>query len=277
LEIVKILGGDEGLNMTLLALNLSHYVNGVAKKHGEVSRGMFPGYSIDSITNGVHSYTWTSESFKRLYDKYIPGWALDSFSLRYILGSPKQEIWDAHLESKKLLIDYANKEMNIGMDYDTFTIGFARRATPYKRMDLVFSDIERLGRIARGVGKIQFIFAGKAHPKDWPGKELIKKIFGVSSQLKDDVKMAYLANYDMEIAKMLTSGVDLWLNTPQRPLEASGTSGMKAVHKTVSPTLVFSTAGGSRDILRELPDGPLDRNHLNREMMRKMRKKSTIR
>jgi starch phosphorylase len=228
-----MLGGDDSLNMTSLALNLSHYVNGVAKKHGEVSRGMFPGYSIDSITNGVHSYTWTSDSFKRLYDKNIPGWAVDSFSLRYSLGIPKKEIWETHLESKKLLIDYVNKETNVGLDYDTFTVGFARRATPYKRMNLVFSNVERLRHISREVGKVQFIFAGKAHPKDWPGKDLIKKIFAVSNQLKDDVKIVYLANYDMELAKMLTAGVDLWLNTPQRPLEASGTSGMKAVHNGI--------------------------------------------
>ncbi len=233
LEIIKMLGGDESLNMTLLALNLSHYVNGVAKRHGEVSRGMFPGYSIDSITNGVHSNTWTSDSFRRLYDKYIPGWATDSFSLRYVLGIPREEIWDAHAESKKVLINYVNRETNAGLDYDTFTIGFARRATPYKRMDLIFSDIPRLKRIAREIGKIQFLFAGKAHPKDWPGKDLIKKIFGISTQLKDDVKIVYLINYDMEIAKMLTSGVDLWLNTPQRPMEASGTSGMKAVHNGI--------------------------------------------
>jgi len=233
LDVIKMLGGNDNLNMTMLALNLSHYVNGVAKKHGEISRGMFPGYSIDSITNGVHSFTWTSDSFKRLYDKYIPGWAIDAFTLRYILGIPKQEIWEAHLESKKLLIDYVNKEMNAGMDYDTFTIGFARRATLYKRMDLIFSDVERLKRISRKAGKIQFIYAGKAHPKDWPGKELIKKIFAVSNQLRDDVKIIYLANYDMEIAKMLISGVDIWLNTPQRPMEASGTSGMKAVHNGI--------------------------------------------
>ncbi len=119
------------------------------------------------------------------------------------------------------------------MDYDLFTIGFARRATRYKRMDLIFSDIDRLKRIAREAGKLQFIFAGKAHPRDWPGKELIKKIFGVSNQLREDFKIAYLVNYDMEIAKMLTSGVDLWLNTPQKPLEASGTSGMKAVHNGI--------------------------------------------
>jgi starch phosphorylase len=233
MEIIKMLGGNDDLNMTLLALNLSHYVNGVAKKHGEISRGMFPGYAIDSITNGVHSYTWTSESFRRLYDKYIPGWATDAFTLRYSLGIPKQQIWDAHFESKKLLIDYVNKDTNVGMDYDAFTIGFARRVTPYKRMHLVFSDVERLRRIAKEVGKIQFIFAGKAHPKDWPGKELIKKVFAVSDQLRADVKIVYLVNYDMEVAKMLVSGVDLWLNTPQKPLEASGTSGMKAVHNGI--------------------------------------------
>ncbi|OGP77049.1 MAG: alpha-glucan phosphorylase [Deltaproteobacteria bacterium RBG_16_49_23] len=233
MEIIKMLGGDHELNMTLLALNLSHYVNGVAKKHGEVSRGMFPGYAIDSITNGIHSYTWTSDSFRRLYDKYIPGWAVDAFTLRYTLGIPKLKIWDAHFESKKLLIDYVNKETNVGMDYDTFTIGFARRATPYKRMDLVFSDIERLRRVSRDTGKIQFIFAGKAHPKDWSGKELIKKIFAITNELKGDVKTVYLVNYDMEIARVLVSGVDLWLKTPQRPLEASGTSGMKAVHNGI--------------------------------------------
>ena len=232
-DIVKMLGGKDDLNMTLLALNLSSYVNGVAKKHGEVSREMFPGYSVDSITNGVHSYTWTSDSFKRLYDKYIPGWNMDSFSLRYILGIPQQEILDAHLESKKLLIDYVNKEAHAAMDYDTFTIGFARRATLYKRMDLIFKNIERLRQISRQAGKMQFIFAGKAHPRDWSGKALIKNIFTVSNQLKDDVRIIYLPNYDMEIAKMLTSGVDLWLNTPRKPMEASGTSGMKAVHNGI--------------------------------------------
>ncbi len=233
LGVIKMLGGNDRLNMTWLALNLSHYVNGVAKRHGEVSREMFPGYSIDSITNGVRSYTWTAESFKRLYDKYIPGWVADSFSLRYVLGIPKQEIWDAHSESKRMLIDYVNKETNAGMDYDTFTIGFARRATPYKRLDLIFSDIERLKRITGKTGKIQFIFAGKAHPQDWSGKELIKKIFAIARQMKDDAKIAYLVNYDMEMARMLISGVDLWLNTPQRPMEASGTSGMKAVHNGI--------------------------------------------
>jgi len=233
LEMFKMLGGDEDLNMTFLALNLSHYVNGVAKRHGEVSRRMFPGYSIDSITNGVHSYTWTSENFRRLYDKYIPGWTTDSFTLRYILGIPKEEIWDAHAESKRTLIDHVNRETNAGMDYESFTIGFARRATQYKRMDLIFSDVARLRRLSREFGNIQLVFAGKAHPKDRPGKDLIKRIFQVSRELKDEIKVVFLDNYDLDIAKMIISGVDLWLNTPRRPMEASGTSGMKAVHNGI--------------------------------------------
>jgi len=139
----------------------------------------------------------------------------------------------AHLESKRNLIDFVNQKTQSRMNYDTFTVGFARRATKYKRMDLVFSGMQRLRRIAREVGKVQFIFSGKTHPNDGPGKELIRKIFGISNQLKEDITVAYLANYDIEVAKMLTSGVDLWLNTPRRPMEASGTSGMKAAHNGV--------------------------------------------
>lgn len=233
LDILKMLGGEERLNMTLLALNLSKYINGVAKKHGEVSQSMFPGYSIESITNGVHSLTWVCDSFRRLYDKYIPGWKNDPFSLRYALGIPRDEVWSAHQEAKKKLIDYVNKETGVGMDYETFTIGFARRAATYKRADLVFLNIERLTKIVEKAGKMQFIFSGKAHPQDLPGKELIKKIITTSEALKDKIKIVYLEDYNMKLAKMLVSAVDLWLNTPRRPQEASGTSGMKAAHNGV--------------------------------------------
>ncbi|MBU0694342.1 MAG: alpha-glucan family phosphorylase [Candidatus Omnitrophica bacterium] len=233
IDFLKIMGGEDNLNMTRLALNLSHYVNGVAKGHGRISREMFPGYAIDAITNGIHSFTWTSENFKKLYDQYVPGWRTDSFSLRYALSIPKEEIWNAHYQEKKALIDYVNAEINIAMDCNTLTIGFARRATAYKRADLVFFDSNRLLNIAQNVGKIQFIFAGKAHPQDWPGKELMKKIFSASSELKDNIKIVYLENYDMELAKMLIAGVDLWLNTPRKPKEASGTSGMKAAHNGI--------------------------------------------
>jgi len=233
IDFLREIGGKDRLNMTLLALNLSHYENGVAKEHGKVSREMFPGYHIDAITNGVHSATWVCENFKSLYDKYIPGWKYEPFSLRYALHIPKDEIWNAHQEAKHKLIDYVNKETQAGMDEKILTIGFARRATAYKRADLVFFDTTRLIYISEKIGKIQFVFAGKAHPQDWPGKELIKKIVNLSQQLKNRITIVYLQNYDIELAKMLISGVDVWLNTPRKPLEASGTSGMKAAHNGI--------------------------------------------
>jgi len=227
-EIREVFCCEDVLNMTYLALNLSRYINGVAKKHGEVSRLMFAGYAIDAITNGVHAATWVSGPFRKLYDRYIPEWRQDNFSFRYALSIPKEEIWRAHQEMKKRLIHQANRETGSKMDVDVFTIGFARRATTYKRGDLLFTDIQRLRSISSGVGPFQIIYAGKAHPKDQGGKELIKRIFQGKERLKPDVKIAYLENYDMELGKMITSGVDLWLNTPKFPMEASGTSGMKA-------------------------------------------------
>lgn len=216
------------LNMTHLALNLSHYVNGVAKQHGEVSRLLFSKYSIDSITNGVYAPTWVSLSFQTLYDRYIPGWREDKFSLRSALNIPKSEIWNAHFAQKKNLIEYVNRQTNEGLDFEIFTIGFARRAAAYKRGDLLFHDIKRLKALVDKVGPMQVIYAGKAHPQDQPGKDIIKLIFQAKEQLKGVIKVVYLENYDIEMAQKMVSGVDLWLNTPQAPMEASGTSGMKA-------------------------------------------------
>ncbi len=216
------------LNMTYLALNLSHYVNGVAKKHGEVSNLMFAGYHIDAITNGVHAQTWASEPVQELFDRYISGWRQDNFSLRYALNIPENELWIAHMKAKKELIGYVNRETNAGMDSEAYTIGFARRATPYKRGDLLFTDIERLKSISTQSAPIQIIYSGKAHPNDNGGKAIIQRIFQFKEQLKNNVKIVYLDNYDFSLGKMITSGVDTWLNTPMPPLEASGTSGMKA-------------------------------------------------
>ena len=224
---------ENKLNMTRLALFFSHYVNGVAKKHGEVSRLMFPGYAIDSITNGVHTPTWVSEPFQRLFDKYLPGWRSDPYTLRAAFSMDKAEIWSAHMEAKKKLIDFVNGRYNIGMNYDHFTIGFARRQTAYKRPELLISDPQRLMSIAERAGPIQIIYAGKAHPKDGTGKDTIKKIFSAMKTINGKVKMAYIHNYDMAVSKLMTAGVDLWLNTPRRPQEASGTSGMKAAHNGV--------------------------------------------
>jgi len=232
LDILKKLGGQDRLNMTLLALNLSSYLNGVAKRHRDSARAMFPGYEIHAITNGIHSYTWTCESFRNLYDKYFPGWANEPDLLVRADGILDEDIWRAHGEGKKVLIDHVNKITNVDLDYDTLTVGFARRATGYKRADLLFSDIEKLKRANRK-GRIQLIFAGKAHPRDDSGRKVIEQIFSCTQELKGEIKIVYLANYDMDLAAKLVSGVDVWLNTPLRPLEASGTSGMKAAHNGV--------------------------------------------
>ncbi len=238
-RILRQLAGKEEINMTLLALNLSNYVNGVAKKHGEVSQSMFPGYKINAITNGVHSYTWTADPLKTLYDKYLPGWANEPEIFVRVELIPDEELWDAHLEAKKKLIDYVNLVSDINMDTETLTIGFARRFATYKRATLLFSDLERLKNISKG--KIQLIYAGKSHPKDEGGKKFIEKIFFYAKELEGIIKIVFLKNYNMELGLMLTSGVDVWLNNPLRPLEASGTSGMKAAHNGV---LNFSVLDG---------------------------------
>ncbi len=216
------------LNLTYLALNVSHYVNGVAKKHGEVSRLMFTNYHIDAITNGVHAETWVAPPLAALYDRYIAGWRQDNFMLRYALNLPSEEIWKAHLEAKRSLITFVNRETNAGLDANVLTIGFARRAASYKRTALVFNDLERIRDIASNVGPFQFIFAGKAHPNDDEGKKIIQRVVDAGKQLRGIVNVTYLENYDMQLAKRMTAGVDVWLNTPQPPMEASGTSGMKA-------------------------------------------------
>jgi glycogen phosphorylase len=215
-------------NMTYLALSLSDYVNGVAKLHGEVSRRMFPNIPIEAITNGVHAATWTSPSFRELFDRYIPSWREDNYSLRGALGLPPEEVWTAHLLAKNDLMEAVRKKTGLKLDPEAFTIGFARRATGYKRADLILSDLDRLRQIAKNVGAFQIVYAGKAHPNDGGGKEIIKHIFKAKKALKKAVNIVFLDDYNMDLGGKLTSGVDLWLNTPQYPLEASGTSGMKA-------------------------------------------------
>jgi starch phosphorylase len=216
------------LNMTYLALNLSHYVNGVAKKHAEVSQHMFAEYRVDAITNGVHAATWTSPAFQALFDKNIPGWREDNFSLRSALGIPSSEVWQAHSAAKRELVQYVNREANAGLDVDVLTLGFARRAATYKRADLLFRDLDRLRAISAKAGRLQIIYGGKAHPQDVAGKQVIQRIIQAGDALKHDIRVCYLPNYDMDLARRLVAGVDLWLNTPEPPMEASGTSGMKA-------------------------------------------------
>lgn len=227
-KIEQIVFKNNVLHMTELALQLSGYVNGVAKRHGEVTRQLFPGYTIESITNGVHAGAWVGSGMARLFDHYLPGWKNDPYNLRYALSIPIEDLWQAHMDEKRALIKYVNETHDAKMDADIFTIGFARRATRYKRGNMLFSDIERLKHIAEKGKGIQIIYAGKAHPHDHEGKLLIQEIIRNMGQLGEKVRCVYLENYDMKMAKRLVAGVDLWLNTPTRPQEASGTSGMKA-------------------------------------------------
>jgi starch phosphorylase len=214
--------------MTFLALRCSHFVNGVAMRHGEVSQGMFPNYPIRAITNGVHAETWVSPPFGALFDRLVPGWRRDNLNLRYVMGIPVDRIRATHLEAKRALIDRLRVEAGADFDETVFTIGFARRATAYKRADLVFHDLDRLRWIARNSGPFQIVMGGKAHPRDEGGKELIRRIYEAARALDPLIRVIYVEDYDIEWAKALCSGVDLWLNTPKRPHEASGTSGMKA-------------------------------------------------
>ncbi|OYW25182.1 MAG: alpha-glucan phosphorylase [Planctomycetales bacterium 12-60-4] len=222
------------LNMTYLALNLSHYVNGVAKKHGEVSqqllqpRDAFHHYQIDHITNGVHLATWASPSFAALFDRHVPGWREDNASLRAALMIPNEEVWQAHWAAKTRVIEEVNRRANAHFDLETFTIGFARRAATYKRADLLLTDPSRLREIASRAGRLQIIYSGKAHPMDDAGKRVIQQIVQACDALGPEVRIVYLENYDWELGCLLTSGVDVWLNSPLPPMEASGTSGMKA-------------------------------------------------
>jgi starch phosphorylase len=231
LPLLQHLGGERELNMTLLALNLSDYVNGVAKKHGEVSQGMFPGYEIHAITNGVHSFTWTCEEFKELFNRYLPGWANEPEVFVRVGVIPDDQLWEAHQAAKRRLLAIVERRTGRRLSPDVLTFGFARRATAYKRADLLFSDLERLRRVAKG--KLQVVYAGKAHPRDEPGKRLIESIHRFARELGEEIPVVYLENYDMDLALDLVSGVDVWLNTPLRPREASGTSGMKAAHNGV--------------------------------------------
>jgi len=229
-QLRKMLGGG-GVSMTELGLKFSRYVNAVSQKHAEVSRQMFGTDKVDFVTNGVHSTTWTCPGFARLYDKYIPAWRNDPSRLIQALQLPEEEVWKAHQAAKMRLFARVLEETGVEFDADVLTIGFARRAATYKRADLLFTDVKRLMDV--GAGQVQLIFAGKAHPHDLPAKEIIKRIFEISKEIKTAIPTVFLENYNMELAQVLTAGVDVWLNTPIRPREASGTSGMKCVHNGV--------------------------------------------
>ncbi|MCC6676004.1 MAG: alpha-glucan family phosphorylase [Phycisphaerales bacterium] len=236
--------GSEGtLNTTILALNMSRFANGVARKHGEVSRSMFPNHTIDSITNGVHAASWACGPVARLFDHHFPAWRTVNSELRLARGIPDDELWDAHQEAKHDLLDAVETLTDEPFDPDVFTIGFARRATAYKRAAMLISDPARLRTIARSAGRLQILYAGKAHPHDGAGKAIIAEINQAIAGLNSppDLRIAFLPNYDIALARKLVAGCDMWLNTPEPPLEASGTSGMKAALNGVPS---FSTMDG---------------------------------
>jgi glycogen phosphorylase len=230
-KLIERAGGchDGLVNMTYIALRFARYVNGVAMRHGEVSREMFPDYKIDAITNGVHAATWTAPAFRALFDRHIPRWREDNLKLRYAMDIPESEIADAHLEGKKALIAAVKQRTGMELRPEIFTIGFARRAATYKRCELLFTDPDRMVRAARELGGLQILLSGKAHPADHPAKAKIQQVINLTRHLSsDELKIVYLEDYDWSLGALLTGGVDLWLNTPKRPYEASGTSGMKA-------------------------------------------------
>jgi glycogen phosphorylase len=233
LATLKRLAGNEALNMTRLALNLSEYVNGVAERHAEVSRKMFPGYKVHAITNGVHPFTWTCSSLRALYDRYVPSWCHEPELLVRVDGAiPDTALWDAHVQAKRALIERVRQTTGRVLAVDVPVLGFARRMTAYKRPDLLFTDLDRLRAIARE-HPFQIVLAGKAHPRDGGGKWLIEQVHAYARSLAEQIPVIYLPNYDFDMARALVAGADVWLNTPLPPLEASGTSGMKAAFNGV--------------------------------------------
>ncbi|MFN2459491.1 MAG: alpha-glucan family phosphorylase [Candidatus Velthaea sp.] len=227
LRYFGLLHGGE-LNMTYVALRASRHANAVSLRHGEVSRGMFPDFAIGAITNGVHSRTWAAPALARLFDRYVPDWECDSLQLRQAMGIPLADVRAAHLEAKRALVADIQDRAGAQFDPHAFTIGFARRAATYKRASLLFEDMDRLQAIAAQAGRLQIVYGGKAHPHDEYGKAEIRRVHEAKAALGGAVDVVYLENYEMGIAKTIVAGVDLWLNTPRPPEEASGTSGMKA-------------------------------------------------
>ncbi len=248
---------EENFSMTILALRTSRHANGVSKLHGEVSRRLWKEVwagvpqnevPITSITNGIHTKTWLSPEFSALYDAYLPNWEenlTDPDFWRGVIDIPDDVLWDTHHQLKRRLVEFVRervhaqrvrngespeklRQVNEILNPEILTIGFARRFATYKRGALLFSDLDRLKRMLNHPERpVQFVFAGKAHPKDEGGKKLIQEVYRWSRQEGLENRIIFVEDYDTYIGRRLTQGVDLWLNNPLRPLEASGTSGMK--------------------------------------------------
>ncbi|WP_427914957.1 alpha-glucan family phosphorylase [Ramlibacter sp. MMS24-I3-19] len=232
--LMRRLAGEQDLNMTLLALNLSGWINGVAQRHAELSREMFPGYVVHAITNGVHAWTWASDAHRALFDRFVPHWCVEPEMLLHGSGRiPDDALEGAHRDCKQALLDHvADAVPGARLSAEVLTIGFARRMTAYKRPHLLFEDLARLRAIARR-HPLQVLVSGKAHPADTQGKREIETLHAIARQLEGEVPVVFLPDYGMASARLLVAGCDVWLNTPRPPLEASGTSGMKAAFNGV--------------------------------------------
>lgn len=237
-QIKEIIENDT-INFTKLALFFSSYANGVSKKHGRVSRDMFPDFEINSITNGIESSFWSAPEMMSLFDKHVPGWRHNNALLRKAQKISLGEIKEAHLVAKKRLIKFIAKQKKVNFIEDALIITFARRFAPYKRPTMLLSDLNRLKNINKSTGPIQIVYAGKAHPDDEVGKTLVREVNKRISDISREIKIVFLENYDLEIAKLLVSGSDIWLNNPALPNEASATSGMKAAHNGIMQISTF--------------------------------------
>jgi len=232
---------DEPYCMTVLAMKSSAATNGVSRLHGEVSRQMWSGLwptrsaenaPIGHITNGVHHLFWTSEPFRRLYDAHLPGWRQTPWDPAVWAGVdqiPDAELWSARGEARLALVNTIARESGKRFDPDALTVCFARRFAPYKRATLLFRDPVRLKSLLAHDARIQLVFAGKAHPNDAAGRELIEEVVRWADHVALRDRIAFVENYDIDLGRVLTAGADVWLNNPRRPHEASGTSGQKAV------------------------------------------------
>ncbi|MCZ8131440.1 MAG: alpha-glucan family phosphorylase [Steroidobacteraceae bacterium] len=227
-DVLRALAGRDELNMTRLAVAASAWLNGVAERHAETARPAYPGRRIHAITNGVHAATWTGLPFARLYDRYLPHWRQEPELLSRV-GSvvPGAELWDAHATAKAALCDHVATATGVRLRPDRPILAYARRMTAYKRPELLLSDVARVRELARRQ-PFQLVYAGKAHPADHDGKRRIEEVHAALAALRPEIASAYLPNYGLRDAAVLVAGADVWLNTPLPPLEASGTSGMKA-------------------------------------------------
>ena len=224
------LGGlaDGELNMTRLGLSCARFANAVSVRHAEVCRAMFPAFPVHAVTNGVHAATWVAPSTAELFDRHIPDWRWDNASLRTCATIPVEEVEAAHRAAKRRMMALVAARTGQHLDPAVLTLGVARRAATYKRLDLLLRDPDRLADVVERAGPLQIVYSGKAHPQDQEGKAVIERLLAAGRELAGQVRVVFVPGYSLEVAAALCAGTDVWVNTPVRPMEASGTSGMKA-------------------------------------------------